>query len=323
MPSSRPRPLPAELTWQQAEEAAARHMREVLMFSNVRVSAPGADNGIDVWSREGIAQVKWYTTPVGIAEVQRLRGTVSGTQWAVFYASIYGFTKAAKEAATSGNVALFCIVTDGAVAPMNHVAESLLRMRLNLPPATDPNGDLTMGERFASYRRLWALEGAIREHEGRVTKLLDAVDRMQGELRSLERHDPAAADHLRRTEIVWSDDAQPPELDEAASAFRRMTRLDPDLAGDVRAQIVRAETVLPQLPALVEALIAAAPVPREQLNDWCDRWEEWSFQAQFRPLRVMPRSSALREMLEAKIARGPSRSDLERHAKQMAIRVVQ
>jgi hypothetical protein len=313
-------------TWQEAEHAAAGHMRETLMFSYVRLSNPGADNGIDVHAREGIAQVKWYASPVGIADVQRLRGTASNTQWAVFYASIRGYTKAAKEAATNGNVALFVVLASGLVLPSNHVAESLMRLRLGLPLATNPNGELTMGELFASRRRTWSLDAAIRPFEERVEKLMSAIDFMEMELSSLGRHEPQAAEEMRRSEHAWLQEARLPAIDEARIAFERAVdwrRQGVDWsAGGVRAEILVKEAALPKLPALVEALIDSVPIPRAELNDWCDRWTEERHQAWFRPRRVMPQDPELRERLERIYAQGPSRENLERHAKTMAIRVV-
>jgi hypothetical protein len=302
-------------------------MRETLKFMDVRLSRAGADDGVDVKSREGIAQVKWYASPVGISEVQRLRGTTSGTEWALFYASVRGYTKAANEAATRGNVALFTLLAEtGLAIPVNHVAKSLERMRRGIPQQVKADGEPTLGSFMATSRRRWELNSAIRVHEARVDKIKDAVVHMQSVLQDLTLHDPEAAKDLRELRHVWTVEDNPADYEQALESFRHAVDWRNRLPGGIDTNTIEIiafqEAVLPALPELVRSVASAVPVDRSSLNEWCDYWTERRFRAQYEPRRRMPQSAVLREHYEKLIARGPDRSDLARHAESMAVRVV-
>lgn len=81
------------------------------------------DGGVDVVSRRFIAQVKHYTTPVGVAAIRELKGvaTVDGRE-ALFFA-LSGYTPAAIAFAERAEVALF-VYSDrkGTLTPMNTAA---------------------------------------------------------------------------------------------------------------------------------------------------------------------------------------------------------
>lgn len=51
--------------WLDAEELAAWYMRETLQLAEVWLTGSGNDGGIDVESRDAVAQVKHYLSPVG------------------------------------------------------------------------------------------------------------------------------------------------------------------------------------------------------------------------------------------------------------------
>ena len=302
-------------------------MRETLNFTDVRLSRAGADDGVDVKSREAIAQVKWYASPVGIAEVQRLRGTTSGTEWALFYASVRGYTKAAKEAATRGNVALFTLSTEtGLAIPANHVAKSLEHMRRGIPQQVKTDGELTLGSLMATSRRHWELNSAIRVHTARVDKIERAVKQMNSVLQDLTRHEPEAAEELRKLRPVWLVEDNPADYEQALDNFWHAVGWSghfPDGIHTNKVEVIAfQEAVLPALPELVLSVASAVPVDRSSVNDWCDYWTERSFRAFYEPPRRMPQSAVLRERHEKLIARGPDRSDLARHAETMAVRVV-
>lgn len=109
--------------WAIAEELAAAHMR-FLGMRNVRRLPDGPDGGVDVVSTNAIAQVKDWLTPVGIAEVQRLRGTLVTHDQAIFYAR-NGFTASATEFAVKAGVALFRFSDTLEVIPINLHAKAL------------------------------------------------------------------------------------------------------------------------------------------------------------------------------------------------------
>lgn len=73
------------LSWQAAENMAAAHMR-AYGFSDARTTPGGSDGGIDVVSRWGVAQVKYFSNPVGRPDVQKLRGAAHGRDRVLFYA---------------------------------------------------------------------------------------------------------------------------------------------------------------------------------------------------------------------------------------------
>lgn len=80
------------LTWQDAEQMAADHMRHI-RFTGVTVSPSGRDGGLDVVSHAGAAQVKFHVAPTGGPELQKLRGAADPFAARLFYAT--AFTPAA------------------------------------------------------------------------------------------------------------------------------------------------------------------------------------------------------------------------------------
>jgi hypothetical protein len=115
-------------SWQVAEELAGWHMKE-LGFSDVSLTAAGADGGIDVASPDAGAQVKHYKkSPIGAPTVQQLRGATVGKEWALFY-SLSGYTKSAVDYANAATVALFQYDENGVVEPRNNAATHLVESR--------------------------------------------------------------------------------------------------------------------------------------------------------------------------------------------------
>lgn len=111
------------MTWREAEELAAAHMRW-LGFDDAAVTGPGTDGGLDVIASGAVAQVKHHASPVGAPDVQRLRGAAFNTYNALFYSSS-GYTPAAIAAAQRTDVALFRINLDRTVTAMNDRAVEL------------------------------------------------------------------------------------------------------------------------------------------------------------------------------------------------------
>ncbi|MFD9852000.1 restriction endonuclease [[Kitasatospora] papulosa] len=115
-------------TWQDAELAAADHMRS-LGFTDARVTGAGADGGIDVVARDAVAQVKHYSQPIGVGPIRELRGVADSHHHLLFYAS-GGYTASARKFADEREVALFSIPELGHITPLNPVA-----VRLSARPA--------------------------------------------------------------------------------------------------------------------------------------------------------------------------------------------
>ncbi|MBX3067222.1 MAG: restriction endonuclease [Cryobacterium sp.] len=113
------------LDWQSAEIAALEHMKS-LGFIDAQRTQSGADGGIDVESSEAAAQVKFYASPVGRPDIQRLRGAANGYRISVFY-STGGYTKEAVEYADSAGVALFLMDPYGNAEAYSQSAEVLVR----------------------------------------------------------------------------------------------------------------------------------------------------------------------------------------------------
>ncbi|WP_136975276.1 restriction endonuclease [Streptomyces californicus] len=115
-------------TWQDAELAAADHMRS-LGFTDARVTGAGADGGIDVVARDAVAQVKHYSQPIGVGPIRELRGVADSHHHLLFYAS-GGYTASARQFADEREVALFSIPELGHITPLNPAA-----VRLSTRPA--------------------------------------------------------------------------------------------------------------------------------------------------------------------------------------------
>ncbi|MFJ9856207.1 restriction endonuclease [Streptomyces albogriseolus] len=144
-------------TWQDAELAAVDHMRS-LGFADARVTGAGADGGIDVIARDAVAQVKYYSQPIGVGPVRELRGVADAHQHLLFYAS-GGYTAAALQFADDRGVALYSLAEPGHITPLNGAAN-----RLSASPAP------TSGW---SQAAAWG-RGASTERASRRTAELDA-----------------------------------------------------------------------------------------------------------------------------------------------------
>lgn len=84
------------LTWQQAEHVACDWMK-LHGYKDARVTAGGADGGIDIRSSKAIAQVKHHKKPVGISEMQRIHGIAVSLRKKALFFSASGYTPKAAE----------------------------------------------------------------------------------------------------------------------------------------------------------------------------------------------------------------------------------
>src|SRR5690349_5603382 len=96
-----------------------------LGYSDAERTPTGPDGGVDVESTRAVAQVKAYMVPIGIAEIQRLKGVVHDGREALFF-SLTDYTRAAVEFADLAGVALFRFAGyDGSIEPVNDEAVGL------------------------------------------------------------------------------------------------------------------------------------------------------------------------------------------------------
>jgi restriction endonuclease len=121
-----------------AEQVAAEWMRH-LGFDDARCTGAGTDGGVDVRSREAVAQVKAQLTPVGRPELQALYGVARSEGRQSLFFSLMSYTAAALAWADEVGMALFRFDHAGLVEPVNAAAGALLATAngpsVLLPPA--------------------------------------------------------------------------------------------------------------------------------------------------------------------------------------------
>jgi hypothetical protein len=121
-----------------AEQVAAEWMRH-LGFGDARCTPTGTDGGVDVRSREAVAQVKAQLTPVGRPELQALYGVARSEGRQPMFFSLMSYTAAARGWADEVGMALFRFDHSGAVEAVNPAAETLVAVAggpaVLLPPA--------------------------------------------------------------------------------------------------------------------------------------------------------------------------------------------
>jgi len=108
-----------------AEQVAAEWMRH-LGFGDARCTGAGTDGGVDVRSREAVAQVKAQLTPVGRPELQALYGVARSEGCQPLFFSLMSYTAAALGWADGVGMALFRFDHAGMVEAVNAAAEGLV-----------------------------------------------------------------------------------------------------------------------------------------------------------------------------------------------------
>ena len=96
-------------------------------FTNVFATAVGPDGGIDVYSDEGIAQVKLEGKPSSRQQLQQLSGVAMHEGKIALFFSAAGYTLPALEWAARSEMALFEFARDGSIEACSDVANDLLR----------------------------------------------------------------------------------------------------------------------------------------------------------------------------------------------------
>jgi hypothetical protein len=121
-----------------AEQVAAEWMRH-LGFDDARCTGAGTDGGVDVRSRDAVAQVKAQLTPVGRPELQALYGVARSEGRQPLFFSLMSYTAAALTWADEVGMALFRFDHAGLVEAVNVPAVGLLAAAggpgVLLPPA--------------------------------------------------------------------------------------------------------------------------------------------------------------------------------------------
>ena len=93
----------AAMTWQDAERFVCHWMTRH-GYRDARLTASGADGGVDVSSRKAVAQVKHHHMKVGLSEMQRIYGIAHSRQKRALFFSSGGFTPKALAWARSNGV---------------------------------------------------------------------------------------------------------------------------------------------------------------------------------------------------------------------------
>lgn len=113
----------AEWDAEGAESLAMRHMITI-GFRDAQLTNPGPDDGLDVISAKGAAQVKHHHKPVGSKDVQQHFGAAASYEHKLFYA-LSGYTPKARAEAERLGIVLFSYRPDGVVVPENQRARIL------------------------------------------------------------------------------------------------------------------------------------------------------------------------------------------------------
>lgn len=142
-------------TWRDAEVNAARLMK-TWGYLDAKVTVGGADSGLDVISRDAVAQVKHHSKPVGRPELQRLVGASQGARMIFFSRS--GYSTHAVKFADTCEMALFSYDIAGFAHPVNHDAK--LVSKHGPGPHYDFFDRTVISfapglERYVQQRRLW------------------------------------------------------------------------------------------------------------------------------------------------------------------------
>jgi len=113
-------------TFSDAERYAAEYMR-YLGYLDAAPTPGGSDGGVDVTSRDAVAQVKMEGVPTGRPVVQAICGIAAHEDKSALVFSLAGYTAQAAEWADRAGVACFEYAVDGTVQAANRAASELDR----------------------------------------------------------------------------------------------------------------------------------------------------------------------------------------------------
>ena len=110
----------------------------LLGLLDAHTHGPGADGGIDVESKEVVAQVKARVSTAGRPELQQLYGAAAGAGRRAVFFSLGGYTSQAIGWANEVGIALFEFDLQGEPEPMNEPAATVWTRSLGAAPSCRP-----------------------------------------------------------------------------------------------------------------------------------------------------------------------------------------
>jgi Restriction endonuclease len=164
--------------WYVGEQVAAAWVRR-FGWEDAEVTPDGRDNGIDVWARGAVAQVKiWKHKRAGIAEVQRLAGSAKPGQSCLFF-SADGYTRAALAWSyhLDHRVALFELLPDGRLVACNWHA---WRISQEAPFRPGPRQSAGVSDSCSCWGLLGVALAVCRLGAGLVARLAAVPDSADG-----------------------------------------------------------------------------------------------------------------------------------------------
>lgn len=125
------RPAPrASMTGQEAEHHAARWMKYWGFYdAKVNGATNAADGGIDIVATNAQAQVKYWSSPVGIQPINEFEGASSGLGEVKIFFSKSGYSKRAISRADQCKIALFTFNHEHTPKATNSIARDLTLIR--------------------------------------------------------------------------------------------------------------------------------------------------------------------------------------------------
>lgn len=135
-------------------EKAARDWIASWGFADACVTVDGPDGGIDVAAVGAVAQVRAWMTPIGLGEIQRLKGAAHDGR-AAFFFSLMDYTKEARDFADRADVRLFRFCGyDGGVEASNSAAVRFLAELAQSSGGAENDLDLCEGLDSLVYQEL-------------------------------------------------------------------------------------------------------------------------------------------------------------------------
>jgi hypothetical protein len=119
------RPAPRLIRTPRDAEIVARDWLKFFGFHDAIVTPPGPDGGIDIVSRNIVAQVKMEGKPTGSPVIQALAGVAKTKQRQGAVFSLAGFTSSAMSFAADAEIALFSFNFQGEPEAKNQFARRL------------------------------------------------------------------------------------------------------------------------------------------------------------------------------------------------------
>ncbi len=102
-------------------------------YHTVGLTGRGSDGGVDVVSREAVAQVKYTNSAVSRPNIQQLHGVASQQEKQSLFFARSGYSRAATEWARQVGMALF-VIEAGDISPVNHLAREILDEAIGRAP---------------------------------------------------------------------------------------------------------------------------------------------------------------------------------------------